>query len=126
LINPIGFALEGFDGLGRARTEQRLFGRDGKEVGRVPVDTRSIPGITPGDERPSTGVGDLTRMIVESGKVPACIARNAFRFTYARREDPQADGCALEQARRLFAKNGSLRDALRDMAEAPEFKQRAF
>ena len=38
-INPLGFATEGFDALGRFRTSQRLFDAAGVETGTKPVNT---------------------------------------------------------------------------------------
>jgi hypothetical protein len=127
-INPLGFALENFDGLGRYRTEQRLFDRVGKQIGKAPIDSATIPKVNSTDTRPSRGLADLSQFIVESGKMPACLARNYYHYTYARREDPAADGCALEQSRKAFAKaeGGSLKLALRDVALGSEFTERAF
>jgi len=54
----------------------------------LPIDASTVPAIRSGDTRPSTGAADLTRYIVESGKTPACFARQYFRFTYKRTEEP--------------------------------------
>jgi hypothetical protein len=126
LINPLGFALEGFDSLGRARTEQRLFSKTGREVARVPVDTRTIPQVVAGDQRPSAGPADLMRLLVDSGKAPACLARNYFRFTFGRLEDVALDGCGLERLRKSLAGNAPLRAALREVMLIPDFQQRRF
>lgn len=137
LINPVGFALENFDAIGRMRTQEALFLPTGSndpvtgqptyhQVGQLPVDTHTTPAVSSGDPRPSTGVADLTRTIVESGKTAACLARNYFRFTYRRAENDSTDGCALEQIRQVAAQNGSLKSALRAIALAPEFQQRSF
>jgi hypothetical protein len=126
IINPLGFATEGFDALGRARTMQRLFDANGVEVGQKPVDTRSVPLVTPEDETASSGPADLVSRIVASGKANACLARNYFRFTYARWEDLDADGCALEDLRLKLANGGKLGDLLKEVAMSPEFRRRAF
>jgi len=126
IINPLGFATEGFDSLGRARTVQRLFDTTGMEVGQKPVNTQSVPLITPGDETVSSGPADLEHLVVSSGKANACLARNYFRFTYARWEDTAADGCALEDLRLKLANGGKLGDLLKEVALSPEFRQRAF
>jgi hypothetical protein len=126
LINPLGFAFEGYDALGRARAEQRLFTKTGQEVGRAPVDTATIPQVVPGDLRPSRGAVDLMRLVAASGKVQACLARQAFRFAHRRAEDLERDGCALERVRRGFDRNGALGTALKDVVMQPEFHERAF
>jgi hypothetical protein len=126
LINPVGFALEGFDALGRVRTDQPLYAQDGREIARRPVDQSSVPQIVAGDARVANGAADLVRFIVESRKVPACAARNYFQFTYGRKADPDLDGCVLESMRKKWADNGEISGALRAAVLDPEFQQRSF
>jgi hypothetical protein len=125
-INPLGFAFEGFDGLGRARGEQRLFDAQGTLLGVLPVDTRSVPRVSPDDARSASGPAELVRLMLESGKLEACLARNYFRFTFGRWEDPARDGCALERLRARLAGSGQIREFLKEAALAPEFRRRAF
>jgi hypothetical protein len=124
-INPIGYATEGYDALGRVRTEQRLFDAKGVEVGRVPVDTRSIPQVVAGDMTESKGAADLMRLIVRSGKAHACFARQYLRFTFARWDDP-ADGCVLERLRQSLERKAPIATVLREVALGPEFQRRSF
>ncbi|MEA2700565.1 MAG: hypothetical protein QOI66_4836, partial [Myxococcales bacterium] len=137
VINALGFATENFDALGRSRMAQRLFDAAGNEVGQRPVDTHSIPAVTSGDTTASSGAGDLGRLILESGKAEACLARNYFRFTFARWEDVTTDGCTLEDLRvRLDSagggnggnagKGGTLGALLKEVALSPQFRRRAF
>ena len=125
-INPLGFATEGFDALGRPRTEQRLFDESGAEIGKKSVDTSSTPRVTSGDTTPSNGPGDLAELIASSGKANACLARNYFRFTYARWENLDVDGCQLESLRKRLENRGAIGDLLKEIALAPLFRQRAF
>ncbi len=126
VINPLGFATEGFDALGRFRTEQRLFDANGNEVAKKPVDTHSIPMVENGDMSPSTGPADLARLIVASGKADACLARNYFRFTFGRWEDLASDGCALETIRKELDGGGSIGALMKAVALAPAFRRRTF
>ncbi len=125
-INPLGFAFEGFDALGRVRTEQRLFDAQGNLLEELPVDTRSVPRVTPDDARESAGPADLVKLMLESGKLEACLARNYFRFSYGRWEDPLLDGCVLERIRTRLVESGRIAEMLKASALAPEFKQRSF
>jgi len=125
-INPLGFAFEGFDALGRFRTEQRLFDAAGNLLGTLPVDTRSVPRVSADDLRPVAGAAELVRLMVESGKLEACLARNYFRFTFGRWEDVTRDGCVLERFRARLADSGQLRQLLKEAALSPEFRRRAF
>ncbi len=126
LINPLGYAFEGFDALGRARAAQHLFDARGARLGALPVDTRSVPQITAGDGRASAGPADLARLMLESGKLEACFARNYFRFAFGRYEDLAHDGCALERLRSRLAESGRIRDMFEEVALLPELQRRRF
>jgi hypothetical protein len=126
IINPLGFATESFDALGRFRTEQRLFDEDGSEIDSKPIDTIDTPRVTPGDDSVAADATELMSIIAESGKAEACLARNYFRFTHARWEDVERDGCALESMRQVLAEGGSITDLVRATVQTPAFKQRSF
>lgn len=123
-MNPLGFATEGFDALGRPRTSQALFDAAGMKVGERPVDTASVPRVTPGDERPAAGAGELTELLDESGLVHACFARHWVRYTFARPEDLAADGCALEAMQRGLLAGKPVREVMVEAALAPQMRQR--
>lgn len=124
-LNPLGFLTEGYDALGRARTEERLFDGAGNEVGRVPVETRAVPQVVAGDTTVAEGPADLARLIARSGKAQACFARQYFRFTFGRWEDDRADGCTLERLRAALAR-GTMADMFKEAAFAPQFRQRSL
>jgi Protein of unknown function (DUF1592)/Protein of unknown function (DUF1588)/Protein of unknown function (DUF1585) len=126
LINPLGFATEGFDALGRTRSEQALFAENGAPAGSLPVDTHSIPRVTPDDGSSSAGPADLAQLMLQSGKLEACLARNYFRFTYGRWENSASDGCVLERLRARLVETGSIAEMLKEVALTPEFRQRRF
>lgn len=125
LINPLGFATEGFDALGRFRTEQRLFDASGTETGRKPVNTATIPQVVAGDPTPIASPAELMALMVASGKVEACLSRHFFRFTYGRWEGA-ADGCALERGRRTLVDGGTVLDLAAAAVKADTFKRRTF
>jgi hypothetical protein len=126
LINPLGYAFEGFDALGRARAAQPLFGSDGAVLGSLPVDTRSVPRVTAVDARASAGPAELASLLLESGKLEACFVRNYFRFTFGRAEDLARDGCALERLRARLLSSGRVRDMFVEAALLPELQRRRF
>ncbi|MCS6901999.1 MAG: DUF1592 domain-containing protein [Myxococcales bacterium] len=125
-INPLGFATENFDALGRFRSEQRLFDAQGKLIKSKPVNTQSIPQVNLGDMTPSEGAADLTRMLVESGRPQACFVRNYFRFTFGRLEDLTKDGCILEELRGSIEQGAPLREVLARIALTRSFRERLF
>jgi hypothetical protein len=128
-INPLGFATEGFDALGRFRTAQRLFDAAGAETGTKPVNTMTVPQVVYGDQTAIASPTDLMSLVLASGKVEACLSRNFFRYTYGRWEDTAAtaaDNCALEDARRALAGGGTITDMAIAAVKAAAFKRRTF
>jgi hypothetical protein len=74
-IDPIGFAFEGFDAIGRLRSED----------GGKPVDVRG--GIPSGDVAgPVTGADALMDRLAGSADVRSCVARHWFRYALGRGE----------------------------------------
>lgn len=126
LLNPLGFATESFDALGRFRTEQRFFDAAGGDAGSKPIDTATTPNVVLGSEAPAAGAAELMQQIVASGKAEACLARNFFRYTFARWEDPSRDGCALEGMRQALEAGGGIVDLVMAAALVESFRQRAF
>ncbi|MFO0612590.1 MAG: DUF1592 domain-containing protein [Polyangiaceae bacterium] len=127
LINPLGFATENFDAIGRVRKEQTFFDpMTGAVVGSAPVDTSGTPAIDDGDAATASDAHDLVGLIVESPKFHACFARQYFRFTFRRVEDLGTDGCALAGAKSELDRGGKLADVLRSVALSDAFKTRSF
>ena len=123
-INHLAYPTEAFDALGRYRITETIYDEDGSVLAEPVVDTTSIPQVVLGDRTPASNLSDLNRLILESGKAEACMARHYFRFAYARIENLEVDGCALEQIRTDLAHGLPLREALKNVALQPEFKLR--
>ncbi|HTQ03662.1 MAG TPA: DUF1592 domain-containing protein [Polyangiaceae bacterium] len=125
-INPLGFATEDFDALGRFRTAQVLFDDQGNKTGTKAVDTSTTPHVNFDDDTTVAGASDLMQLMRASGKLEACLARNFFRFTYARWDDPTTDGCALEPVRQAVSGDGKIQDLLAATVTTQTFRRRAF
>ncbi|MDB4984861.1 MAG: hypothetical protein JWN04_39 [Myxococcaceae bacterium] len=124
LINPLGFATENYDALGRIRAAEVLYSAEGNAAGEQPVLTASTPRVWSDDDTTSTGAADVAELILHSGKAEACFARQYIRFAYGRTEDDQVDGCALESVRSALESGQSLQQAIRAPVVRPEFRQR--
>jgi hypothetical protein len=122
-MNPIGFSLGAFDGLGRVRTVETVFGEDGSVLAEIPVDTVATAQI---GEEPVTldDAVELSEEIVASGKPQACFARHYFRYAFARSEDLDVDGCVVESMREELERGRPLRDVLRDLALSETFRSK--
>ena len=123
-MNPLGFATEGFDALGRPRDVQRLFDEDGHLLNELPLDTSSIPRVLLADETPSEGAHDLMRLLESSGEVHACFARQYARFAFGRPEDAEIDGCTLESLRARLIAGEPLAEVMKSVTMRPEFRRR--
>ncbi|NUP05218.1 MAG: DUF1592 domain-containing protein [Polyangiaceae bacterium] len=127
IINPLGFATESFDGLGRSRTVETIYDKTtGEVLAEKPVDTAAIPHVSSDDERTATGVVELNRYMIESEKPQACFARHYFRFTFGRMEDAAGDGCTLTDLHQSLIEGEELGSVLRAIARRPEFRRRSF
>ncbi len=125
-LNPLGFATEGFDALGRARAEQPIFDEQGQLLGVADVRTDGVPRVNPWDEREVADAIELTDMMLESGEPQACFARHYARFTFGRAEDLTRDGCTLRALHQQVLRADSLQDVMRAVALRPEFQRRDF
>ncbi|MBK8180785.1 MAG: DUF1592 domain-containing protein [Planctomycetes bacterium] len=84
-LDPLGFALEGFDAVGRRRSD---------EEGR-PLDARGVLA----DGTPVDGVESLERVLLESGAFPRALARALFSYAMGRaaeREELRHLGSAVD------------------------------
>lgn len=116
-LNALGFATENFDGLGRSRTAERFIDDTGAVLGDVPVDTTAqYAGTT------LAGPEGLATQLAADGRFEACVARQLFRYSFAR-EESNADACTLVPMWNA-ARTGSLRDVLFAMSNSPAFTQR--
>ena len=131
MMNPIGFVLEGYDALGRRRTQERILdATTGAELALLDIDTHPVPHLTEGDTTEISQPGELMDLVAGTDLVEGCFAKNYFRFTYGR-EETSDDDCTIDRVRMALAgagdgsdASGSLRAALRAIALDPSFRQR--
>lgn len=122
-INPIGFVLEGYDAIGRYRTEETIIDSvSGEILATLPLDTAAAPAITGDDTVIADGVA-LSQQVVDSGKAEPCFAQQYFRATFGRTESDE-DTCLIETVTTELTDNASIRSALRSIALAATFRTR--
>lgn len=120
LLNPLGFASENFDGLGRERTLERIFDDEGALLAERPVRTDGVPQVLLGDRSTANTIADVTRLVDESGRMQSCFARMQFRYGFGRSEVP-ADGCSLARLEALSLANAPLREVWLELGSLPAF-----
>jgi hypothetical protein len=126
-FSDLGYALEAFDSLGRYRTEERVFDeQSGKLLATLPIDTAVELELVPGDRRAVSTPAELNQLLLDTGKVEACLSANYFR--YALRRDPARDSddaCAFEAMRGdLASPDVQLAGVFRRIALVSGFRQR--
>lgn len=112
-INPIGYALEGYDHLGRPRTE------DGGE----PVHTAARI-MAHGLEGSFADADEMLDLVASSEVVAECYLRQWFRFAFERQELPAENALLYELHERWRGRGGGVRTALRVVATSPELLSR--
>jgi len=124
VLNPYGFVLEAYDALGRYRTEEKIYSDTGELENTVPIDVAAE--IILGTETSSVANPvEFSEQLAASGIADDCFARQYFRYTY-RRDEATGDSCALAAIRDNVGPEGSLKQALRDVALSPSFRQRVI
>ena len=117
LIDPPGFALEGFDQVGRMRTT---------ENGR-PVDSSGTM-VNAGDlDGPFARGEQLLAKFGGSQTVRDCFAQEYFQFAMTgdvSRHVAEADQCSVDRVKRTFAASGDLRQLVALIAGSDAFRFR--
>ncbi|MCZ7681040.1 MAG: DUF1585 domain-containing protein [Sandaracinaceae bacterium] len=110
-MDPIGFAFERYDAIGRHRLEDQGFAVDAR--GEI-TGTRATDGAV-------DGAVELARALADSPDVERCFTEQMWSFAFRRTEAPQ-DACSLEEAHRAFAASGGdVRELLVAIARSDAF-----
>lgn len=121
-INPVGFVLERYDAIGRLRDQEIVIDEaTGEVLASLPIDSSATIQIGGGTATIATGT-ELSEQVVASGQLEGCFARQYFRATLGR-EEAEPDACTIDFLTTTI-REGSLRDALRAIAEEPVFRSR--
>lgn len=96
LMDPLGFAFEHYDGIGRWREV---------EDGGQPVDANGEIIASEDADAPIDGARDLMQRLAESQQVQRCYVRQWFRFAHGR-DVASADGCGYADLTESFVASG--------------------
>jgi hypothetical protein len=112
VINPVGFAFENYDAIGRYRTEELTTG--------LPIDSSGrIQGSDV--DRDVADALELGSALSSSAHVRDCLADRWM--TRAIGQTPgELDQCALDSARERFAETGTLRDLIVAIVQSDSFR----
>jgi hypothetical protein len=118
-IDPIGFGLEGFDGVGAARITE-----NGKPLDLTGV-LIDLEGPDDPDAHPFDGEPALAAILADSTSARRCFATQVYRYATGGLET-EAQACAIDAIdAEVAATDGTLVDLLATVAAAPDFVRRA-
>jgi hypothetical protein len=109
-IDPLGFAFENFDAIGKWRDKE-----NGKDI--------DVSGaLTNTDvDGPFNGAAELATKLASSKTVRECVATHWFRFAYGR-DATDADKCTVDTLRQAFGKSqGDFRDLVLAITQTDAF-----
>jgi hypothetical protein len=114
VLDPVGFAFEDFDAIGRHRTIEN----------NNPVDASGgVPSVGIPDKTFSGGAA-LSDAIAERDELRACFSRQWMRFAMGRME-AAGDAPAITPVLNVARANGSIKQALLALVRSDAFRQRA-
>jgi hypothetical protein len=114
LMDPLGFAFENFDGIGKYRS---------MDNGGM-VNARATYEID-GKAQEFNGARDLARILSTSATVQKCFSTQWLRFAFKRKDTP-GDAASIQAVAGAFGKNGNnIRDLLVGVATSRSFRYRA-
>jgi hypothetical protein len=118
-IDGVGFAFEGFDGVGQLRTEEngQPIDLSGKLVGLEGLDKVD-------DVKTFNGTRELAELIANSESGQACLPLQYFRFARGYEEKPD-DSCAVHNLQLAFGEaDKNIQELLVGITALPTFTQR--
>lgn len=112
-INPLGYAFENFDGLGRYRTSDQ---------GR-PVDAASSYPFASGLEA-FVGANELMSILASSDEAHACYAKNLMSYALSRDIVAEDEPLVTQLAALSKSPTGSLKSLIVELVKSPAFLNR--
>jgi hypothetical protein len=112
LINPLGFAFENYDGLGRFRNDEN----------GVPINAASRYEFAEGT-REFKGAVELMGIIAEGRQAHDCYAKQLFEYVYARSATPD-DGALVTELGRRSKLDVPIKDIMLDLVATEAFLNR--
>ncbi|HTU61279.1 MAG TPA: DUF1588 domain-containing protein, partial [Polyangiales bacterium] len=109
-INPLGFALEGYDGFGASRDIETTWSRQGSELATHALDTHVLDvNIEAGAVQNVDDASGLVQAIATSTKYRACLAERLYTHAQLRPAAAE-DACALSEIEAALRDGASVRE----------------
>lgn len=117
-INPLGFAFEHFDALGRFRDVERVAGTD------LPIDASASIELDNG-RLAYDGAAELARALAAEPSVHDCYARHWLEYAYGRASTDLDDRIARRAGRASRLDGLSVQGVVRQLVTSPAFRARS-
>jgi hypothetical protein len=115
-IDPLGFAFENFDGLGRVRTTDN--GQPVDTSGSYPFGEGENPMVS------FDGAPELMSIMAGTPEAHACLAKSLMSYALARDITSADESLMSRLAEVSMSENGSIKQVLREIAKSPAFLSR--
>ncbi|MCA9580380.1 MAG: DUF1585 domain-containing protein, partial [Myxococcales bacterium] len=113
-FDPLGFAFEHYDAVGRYRDKE----------GAETIDSSGVLMNTDVDGE-FADAEELLGRLAESGTATTCLTRRWFRFAYGRREAGESDECSIQTLHSSFVdQGGDIRQLIVDVTTSDAFRYR--
>lgn len=113
-IDGVGFGFEGFDGIGRARREEK----------GVPIDDSGMLFDADVADGPFRGVVELEQKVLTSEALRTCFVKHAMRFAFGHGES-EADTALVHDLREQFSASRPIASLFADIAAHEAFVRRS-
>ncbi|MFK7826976.1 MAG: DUF1588 domain-containing protein [Oligoflexales bacterium] len=130
-FNPLGYAFEHFDSLGRFRDMERLFNDAGDFVSDAAVNTAdSSDEVHPGQAVLFQNSAELTSELANSDRAATCLVKHLKEFE-SRRAVSQSDSCQMNSILDVIygaedGQPGSIKEALKTFVTSEQFRIWSF
>ncbi|MDD9950182.1 MAG: DUF1588 domain-containing protein [Zetaproteobacteria bacterium] len=95
-INPPGFVLESFDSLGRMRTHENIYNKNGSQIiAALPIVAKTMPNIDHPSDPEVQSYQQFVEAIAQSSAGPGCLTKQWYEFVKAR-PAKERDLCQLK------------------------------
>jgi Protein of unknown function (DUF1592)/Protein of unknown function (DUF1588) len=82
IFATLAYPFEGYDALGRVRTQETVYDGTNAPAGTKPVNAQSVPRVMFDDDREADGAAQLVELMLESDKVFACLSKHLNTFAF--------------------------------------------
>lgn len=123
-INPPGYALSNYSGLGKFETTEPAFNEDGTYAGKdLPVDANVDLSALLGQGAKASNPSEFMSLLAERTETQKCFA-TAYAEYFLSRAIVDNDGCRVNRVYNALRGGKPLKDVMRSLALDPEFRIR--